>query len=77
MLGIIAGMDQKDSCCGMCKAGYAGYVTPGAVFSSLVHRNMMFGIMVGMVQKEIFALFFDPSRDAEVFSHGPDCSSDH
>ena len=45
--------------------------------SSLIGRPMMLGIMAGINQKDIFALFVDPCRDAEVFSHGPDCSSDH
>ena len=36
MLGIMAGMDQKDRCSGTYKAGIAGYNAPRAVFSSLV-----------------------------------------
>ena len=37
----------------------------------------MLGIMASMNQTDIFALFVDPCRGAEVFPHGPDCSSDH
>ncbi len=37
----------------------------------------MLGIIASMNQMDIFALFVDPCRDAEVLSHGPDCSSDH
>ena len=33
----------------------------------------MLGIMAGMNQTDIFALFVDPCRGAEVISHGPDC----
>ena len=32
----MAGMDQKDSCCGLYKAGIGGDNAPRAVFSSLV-----------------------------------------
>ena len=45
--------------------------------SSLFGRPVMLGIMAGFNQDDIFALFVDPCRHAEVFSHGPDCSSDH
>ena len=37
----------------------------------------MLGIMAGLNQTDILALFVDPCRGAEVFSRGPDCSSDH
>ena len=52
MLGIMAGMDQKDSYCGLYNAGYAGCDAPCAVFVSLVLRPMMLSIMAGMVQKD-------------------------
>ena len=45
IFGILAGMDQKDSCRGMYKAGIAGYNTPRAVLSFLVRRPMKLGIM--------------------------------
>ena len=45
IFGILAGMDQKDSCSGIYKAGIAGDNAPRAVFSSLVGRPMMFDIM--------------------------------
>ena len=41
IFGILAGMDQKDSCSGMYKAGFAGDNAPRAVFSSLVRRPMI------------------------------------
>ena len=33
---IMAGLDQKDCCSGLYKAGFAGYDTPRAVFPSIV-----------------------------------------
>ena len=57
--------------------GFTGDDAPRAVLLSVVCRPMMLGIMAGMNQTDIFALFFDPCRGAEVFSHGPECSSDH
>ena len=53
------------------------FVYTSRCVSSLIGRPMMLSIMAGINQKDIFALFVDPCRDAEVFSHGPDCSSDH
>ena len=53
VLGIMAGMVQKDICNGMCKAGFTGYAAPCAVFVFLVLRAMVLGIMAGMVQKDI------------------------
>ena len=52
MLGIMAGMDQKDSCSGMYKAGIAGDNTLRAVFVSLVGRPMMVDIVAVMDQKD-------------------------
>ena len=52
IFGILAGMDQKDSCRGMCKAGIAGYNTPRAVLSFLVRRPMKLGIMAGIFLKD-------------------------
>ena len=49
---IMAGMDQKDRCSGLYKAGIAGYVAPRAVFPSLVVRPRMLGILAGMDQKD-------------------------
>ena len=45
-------MDQKDSCSGVYKAGIDGYNALRAVFSSLVRRHMMLGIMAFMDQKD-------------------------
>ena len=50
VLGIMAGIDQKDSCSGMYKAGIAGDTSPRDVFVSLVRRPMMLGIMAGLTQ---------------------------
>ena len=36
---IMAGLDQKDRCSGMYKAGFAGYDTPRAVFPSIVNAH--------------------------------------
>ena len=47
---FLAVMDQKDSCSGVYKAGIAGYNALRAVFSSLVRRLMMLGIMAVMVR---------------------------
>ena len=55
MLRILAGIDQKDRCSGIFKAGFAGYNTPRAVLSFLsflVRRLMKLCIMAGMVQKD-------------------------
>ena len=51
MLGIMAGLDQKDSyavfpASGMYKAGIAGDIAPRAVLSSLVGRPKMLRILV-------------------------------
>ena len=51
MLGILAGMDQKDSCSGMYNAGIAGDSEPRAVFLPLV-RPMMLRITAGMHRKD-------------------------
>ena len=48
----MAGMDQKDSYCGMYKAGYAGCDAPCALFVSLVLRPMMIGIMAATAQTD-------------------------
>ena len=49
---ILAGMDQKDSCSGMYKAGIDGDNAPRAVFSSLFGRPMMLDIMSVLDQKD-------------------------
>ena len=54
MLGIKAGMEQKDCCSGIYKAGFDGCNTPRAVLSFLVRRPMKLCIMAGMVQKPLF-----------------------
>ena len=55
MFAILAGMDQEDSLLflgsGMCKAGFAGYDAPCAVFSSRFCRPML-GLMAVMDQKD-------------------------
>ena len=66
MLGILAGMDQKDSCRGMCKAGIAGYNTPRAVLSFLVRRPMMFDIMAVLDQKDSCDISFAAQRQSLV-----------
>jgi len=43
-----------DNGSGMCKAGFAGYDAPRAVFPSIVGRPKMPGIMVGMDQKDSY-----------------------
>ena len=57
MLGIMAGMDQKDngalivdSGSGMCKARFAGYDAPCVVFPSGVAKPKMLRILAGMDQ---------------------------
>ena len=87
MLGIMAGILQKDSCCDMYNAGILGVNAPRAVFSSLVRRPTMLGIMAVMDHKNTFSRLW--SRQLHFFegrhhpccgalaSHGPDCSSDH
>ena len=52
MLRILAGIDQKDRCSGIFKAGFAVYNTPRVVLSFLVRRPMKLCIMAGMVQKD-------------------------
>ena len=52
MLGIMAGMDQNDSCCGMYKTGYAGCDALRAVSFSLVGRPRVLSILAGMDQKD-------------------------
>ena len=52
MLGILAGMDQKDYCSGMYKAGIYGEYAPRALFSSLVGRPRMLVILALMDQKD-------------------------
>ena len=49
---IMAGMDLKDRCSGMFKAGIDGDDAPRAVFPSLVGRPRMLGILAGMDQKD-------------------------
>ena len=43
-----------DNGSGMCKAGFAGYDAPGAVFPSIVGRPRHQGVMVGMGQKDSY-----------------------
>ena len=52
MLRILAGMDQKDRCSGIYMAGIACDNAPRAVFSSLVHKHLMLGIMADMNQRD-------------------------
>ena len=49
---IMAGMDLKDSCSGLFKAGIDGYDAPRALFPSLVGRPRMLGILAGMDHKD-------------------------
>ena len=49
---IMAGMDQKDRCSCMYKAGIDGYNASRAVFPSLVDRPRMLGILAGMDLKD-------------------------
>ena len=48
--------DQKDRCSGIYKAGIDGDYAPRAVFSSLVRRPRLIGIMGGIFQKDSYAL---------------------
>ena len=62
--------------------GFAGDDAPRAVFSFLVVRPEMLGIMAGMDQMHSFSVFFlqghqHPCPGAEADSNGPDCSADH
>jgi hypothetical protein len=43
-----------DNGSGMCKAGFAGYDAPRAVFPSIVGRPRHKGVMVGMGQKDAY-----------------------
>ena len=52
LLGFMDGMDLKDSCSGLYKAGIVGDNAPRALFSSLVRRPMMLGIMAVMDQND-------------------------
>ena len=52
LLGIMAGMDQDDSYCGMYKTGYAGCDALRAVSFSLVDRPRVLSILAGMDQKD-------------------------
>ena len=54
--------------------GFTGDDSPRAVFSFLVVRHKMLGIMAGKDQKDSYAVH--PCHDAEAVSHGPDCSAD-
>ena len=75
MLDTLAGMDQKDSYApflgsGLYKAGIFGDNAPRAVFSSLVRKRMMFGIMAVMTRRTVAT--WCPCC-AEAVLHGPDC----
>ena len=48
----MAGMDQKDRCSCMYKAGIDGYYAPRAVFPSLVGRPRMLGILASTDLKD-------------------------
>ena len=54
---IMAGMDLKDRCSGLFKAGFVGYDALRAVFPSLVGRSRVLGILAGIDQKDSYALF--------------------
>ena len=49
---IMAGMDLKDRCSGICKAGIDGDNAPRAVFSSLVGRPRMLVFLADMDQED-------------------------
>ena len=57
MLCILAGMDQKDRCSGMHKAGIDGDIPLHAVFSSLVGKPRMLVILAGMEQEDSFLFY--------------------
>ena len=54
---IMAGMDLRDRCSSLIKAGTDGYVAPRAVFPSVVCKPRMLGILAGMDQNNSYALF--------------------
>ena len=56
MLCTLAGMDQKDCCSGMYKAGIDGDIALHAVFSSLVGKLRMLVILAGMDQEDSLLL---------------------
>ena len=63
MIGILAGMGQKDSCSGMYKTGIAGISAPRAEFLPFV-RPMMLRIMVGMRQKSYMSTSLSCRKDS-------------
>ena len=82
MLSIMAGMNQNESfLCALRRQrqlhgqGWFYWLRCTSCVFPLVGRPVMFGIMSGMDQKNTFLRI--SCRGAEVFSHGPDCSSDH
>ena len=54
---IMAGMDLKDRCSGLFKAGFVGYDALRVVFPSLVGRPRVLGILAGTDEKDSYALF--------------------
>ena len=66
---IMAGMDQKDCCSGLFKAGIVGYDAFGVVFPLLVGRPRVLGILAGMDQKDSYALF--PGKAGIVCDNAP------
>ena len=58
MLGFMDVMDKKDSCDGLYKVGIVGDNAPRAVFSSVVGKPMMLGIMAvnGPVRQRLHLL---------------------
>ena len=70
----MAGMDQKDSYCGMFKARVAGDIALRAVFFSLVGRPCS---NCGVSAVAVLPGRRHRFRGAEAVSHGPDSSSDH
>ena len=55
MLCILAGIDEKDCCTGIYKAGLDGDNAPRDVFSSLVGRPRILVILADMDQKDSYA----------------------
>merc|ERR1711957_872702 len=59
-MGTLVNMDEEvtavviDNGSGTCKAGFAGDDAPRAVFSTVVGRPKVPGIMVGLDQREVY-----------------------
>ena len=73
MLRILAGMDQKDCCSGICKAGFPGYITPRAVLWGMARLVLLVTVHL--------ALCFLPCLQARDARHhgryGPEGISRH